>query len=110
MRYRAFVDLEDQIDAVLIELFYLRRHGGGETPGAAVDFNDPLHIGLHARRREHGARFGLQIFLDLVLLERFQAFKHDAVDDRVFNDANDQIGIFLHDLHVSKQTRREQSL
>src|SRR3546814_16983964 len=44
---RTFIDLEDQVDAVLLELDNLRLDRCGKAAGPPVDLLDALGIGLH---------------------------------------------------------------
>ncbi len=47
--FLAFVDLENQIDAVVRPFDDLRHNGDVEPPVAAVDVYDPFGVGLHRR-------------------------------------------------------------
>src|SRR5262249_28798403 len=50
-RGRAFVDLEDEVDAILRELHGLRLDLRGEAAGATIDLDDALNVGLHLGAR-----------------------------------------------------------
>ena len=64
-RRRALVDLEHQVDAVLRPLNDLGFDRRGEAPGSAVQFDDPLHVGLDTGAREHHARPDLHFLVQV---------------------------------------------
>ena len=91
----AFVDLEDEIDAALVELDDLGLDRGVVAAAAAIDRQDALDVGLHARAREDLARLGLHLVAQLVVLDLAVTLEGDAVDDRVLRHLHDQ-GRALH--------------
>ncbi len=77
----AFVDLEDQIDAIVRPLDDLRHDRDVETPVALIDFDDALDVGLHHRLRQRAALLRLDFLAELLVLEPVIAFEGNAVDD-----------------------------
>src|SRR5205814_10243368 len=55
-RHVAFVDLEDEVDAALLELDDLGLDRGVVAAAAAIDGEDTLDVGLHTRARKYLAR------------------------------------------------------
>jgi hypothetical protein len=93
-RFGAFVDLEDDIDAVLVELDDLRLDPGGVAALSAIELDDAGDVGAGARTREDLARCEPDLGNDLVVLEAAVAFEDDAVDDRILTDLeNDVTGL-----------------
>ena len=86
----AFVDLEDEIDAVVRQLDDLRIDRDVEAAAAAIDFDDALHVGLHRRPRQRAARLRLHFGLELLVLDLLVALEGDAVDDRVLDHGDDE--------------------
>ena len=87
----------------------------GSTDGvvaaaAAIDGQDALDVGLHARAGEDLARLGLHLVAQLVVLDLAVTLEGDAIDDRVLGHLHDQ-GRALHvDHDVREQAGREQRL
>ena len=106
----AFVDLEDEVDAALVELDDLGVDRRVVAAAAAIDGQDAFDVGLHARAREDLARLRLHLVAQLVVLDLAVTLEGDAVDDRVLGDLHDQ-GRALHvDHDVGEKAGREQRL
>src|SRR5262249_49536153 len=86
----AFVDLKDEIDAVVRELDDLGLDLHVETAAAAVDLDDARRVGLHNRTRQRPALLGLDFAFQLFILDLLIALKRNAVDHRIFDHADDQ--------------------
>ena len=84
LREVALVDLEDDIDAVLVELDDLGLDAGGEAALTTVKLKDAVDVRANGGAREDLTRRELDFRRDLVVLEALVALKNDAVDDRVF--------------------------
>ena len=107
----AFVDLEHDIDAVLVELDDLGLDARREAALAAIEFEDPVDVGANRAAGEDLPRRELDLRRDLVVLEALVALKDDAVDDRVFAHVDDQVaGLGAADRHVGEQLRRVEVL
>jgi hypothetical protein len=109
-RNRTFRDLENQIDAVLLQRLVLRLDLCSETARLAVELENTLHIVLHPRCRKDTARLGLDLFLELVFLERFVALENHAVDDRVLDNTDNEVIAKTIDGDICEKIGREQSL
>jgi hypothetical protein len=104
LRLRPLGDLEDDVDAVLLELDDLRLDPGGEAALAAVELDDPGDVGARLGAGEDLARRELDLGVDLLVLEPLVALEDDAVDDRVLADLDDDVaGIAAEDLDVGEQ-------
>ena len=77
---------------------------------AAVHFQHALNVGLYTGCREHAARRGLDFFAQLVVLEGAVALEDHAVDDRVFDDADNQVILATVNRHVGEQVGGEERL
>ena len=109
-RHGAFGNLKDEIDPVLRLLDDLRRHGRGKTARTAIDLDDALHIALHPAARENGARLGLDLVGDLLIIDGAVALENHPVDDRVFLHPHHHLGALVGDLHIREQAGCEQGL
>src|SRR6185503_12852893 len=89
-RPRPFVDLEDDVDAILVELDDLRLDAGAVAALAAVELDDPGNVGAGARAGEDLARRKPDLRRDLVVLDAPVALQDDAVDHRILADLDDQ--------------------
>ena len=107
---RPFVDGIDQVDAVLRALDDLRIDAGSELAVPAIEFDDALNIGLHFRAREDHARLELDFLLEVLRRDLAVALERDLVDDRILDHVHRQRGAVPADLHIRKQSRREQRL
>ena len=83
LRFRSFVDVENDIDAVLVELDDLGFDGCGEPALTLVKLDDPGNVGADFGARVDLARGKLDLGVDLLILEPLVAFEQDAVDDRI---------------------------
>ena len=83
---------------------------GVEIALLGVKVEDFLPIGLDHRRREHGARLGLDLGLDVVVAELLVALERDLVDQRVFRHVHDEHVALAAELHILEQAGGEQRL
>jgi len=67
--FAPLVDLEDDVDAVLVQPDHLRLDGRGEAALAAIKLDDPGDVGTCLGAREDLARREMDLGLDLVFLE-----------------------------------------
>ena len=110
LRLRAFVDFEDDIDAVLIQLDHFRLNGRGKAALAAVKLDDARDVGTRLGAREDLTRCKTDFRTDLVFLQALIAFQNDAVDHRVLTDLDRQRARIVANLDVCEQLGREQVL
>ena len=103
-----FGDLENHIDAVLVEHHHLRFDTGGEPALAFVQFDDARHIGADFGAGEDLARGQIDFGIDLVVFQAAIAFQHDAVDHRIFGDGNHHHAVCVGDREVGEQFGRGQ--
>jgi hypothetical protein len=87
---RPFVDLEDDVDAILLERDDLGFDGGGEAAVAPVEIKDALDVALHLGARIDDARLQLHFLLQRIVAELVIALEGDAVDDRILDDPDDE--------------------
>src|SRR6185437_7995485 len=106
----AFVDCEDQIDAVVRLVDHLGRDGHVIAARMAIDFHDSLRVGLHHRARQRAARLGLDFSGELLVLDLLVALEGDAVDDRVFDHGDDNSPAGPADLYILEQAGFDQRL
>ena len=107
---RAFIDFENQIDAVLVEFAHLRRHLRGEAAGAAIDFDDALHVGLRARgvNTERGRACTSSSRSSSSSVRMPSKMTRLMIGFSITDD--DEIAAALLDLHVGEQAGGEQRL
>ena len=108
--FRTLGDLEHQIDAVVRQIDDLRIDLDVEAAAAVIDFDDPLHVGLHGRPRQRPARLRLDFGFELLVLGFLIAFEGDAIDHRIFDHGDDQVTAGVTDLHVFEQAGGDQRL
>ena len=108
--YRTLVDLEHQIDAILRQLYDLRLDGRGKPAAAAVNFDQALHVVLHARPGVDDARAELHLRLQHLVVDPPVALEGEPIDDRVFDDRDDQQVDLAADLDVREKAGGEQIL
>ena len=102
--FRALVDLEDDVDAVLVQLDQLGRDGGRDTAGQAVQLDDLADVLLHPGAGVDAARTQGHFLAQLGLGDGAVPLEHDLVDDRVLDDLDDQVPVRLNaKLDVSEQ-------
>src|SRR5690606_7232648 len=106
LRLGAFVDLENDVDAVLLELDALRLNRGGEAALALVELDNARNVGTNLRTGEDLARPEADFRKDLVALDPPVALQDDTVDDRVFLDLDGHIAIVVADADVGEQLGR----
>ena len=91
-------------------LMILGSTDGVVATAAAIDGQDALDVGLHARARVDLARLRLHFVAQLVVVDLAVSLEGDAIDDRILRDLHDQ-GRALHlDHDVGEQAGREQRL
>ena len=103
-RLVAFVDFEDEVDAAVSALDDLGFDPHIEAAAAAIDFDDPLHVGLHGGARQRPARFRLDFGAQRLVLDLLVALERDAADDRVFHHRHHQPVADQIDPHVLEKT------
>ena len=106
----AFPDFEDQVDAIVRPLDDLRHDLHVEAAVAVIDLDDARDVGLHHRPGQRAARFRLDFLLKLLVLELAIALERDAVDDRGFDDGDNQAAAGLRNADVLKQARAVERL
>ena len=106
----AFVDLEDEIDAALLELDDLRLDRRVVPTAAAVDRQDTLDVRLDPCPGEHLAGPGLYLVAQLVVVDLVVTLEDDAIDDRIFRHLDHQGGSLHVDDDVRIKSRSEQGL
>jgi hypothetical protein len=105
-----FVDLKNEIDAILFELNDLRFDRCRETPATSIHLENALHIVLYPRPGKDDAGSQLNFGLENLCPNLSVAFEGQSIDHRVFNDIDDQTGAFAAYRHIGKQTGREECL
>ena len=78
--------------------------------GVAIDFGDPLGVGLHHRTRQRAARLGLDFRRELLVLDLLVALEGNAADHRIFDHGHHQAAAGLVDLDVLEQAGFDQRL
>src|SRR6516225_9255644 len=86
----SFVDLEYEIDSVFRELDYLGFHGCPKPSAPTVEIEDAFDIVLDPSARVNHAGAQLYFGAEVFLVELVVALKRYAVDDRIFDDFDDQ--------------------
>ena len=104
------MDLEDQVHAILGQLDDLGNDARRETAAAAVDFDDPKHVALHARTRVHHAGTQGDFVAQDIVFDSKITFERDPVDDRVLDDLHHDPISVPPQYHVGEQTGFEQTL
>ena len=87
---RAFIDLENQIDAILGQFDDLGLDRRRKAAIAAVQLEDSADRVLHPRARVNHARAKLDLRLQHVVLEPTIAFECNTVDDRILGHRDHQ--------------------
>src|SRR3546814_2595132 len=105
---RTLIDLEDEVDAVLVEFDDLGLDGGRKPALAAIQLDDAGDVGADLGTGEDLARGEANFRRDLVVLEPLIALQDDAVDDRVLADLDRERALVVADLDVSEQFRSEE--
>ena len=99
----AFLDFENQIDAIVRPLDDFRHHLYVEAPVAVIDLDDALNVGLHRRARQRTAGFRLDFLLELLVLDLAVALEGEPIDDRRFDHRHDEPAARLGDADVLEQ-------
>ena len=81
-----FLDLEDEIDPVVLELDGFRHDPRLEIAAQAIKRDDALDVALHEGAPQRAALLGLQILLEIGVLDLVVALEGDADDGRVLDD------------------------
>src|SRR5262249_9789035 len=103
-------DLEDQIDAIVRQIDDNRIDANVVTAAAPVHLHDALHVRLHDRTRQSAALLGLDLELELLVLDLAVAFESDAIDDRVLHHGHDDPPAGHLDSDILKQTGGDEGL
>ncbi len=106
----AFLDREDQVDAVVRLLDDFGNHSHVVAAGVTINVGDPLCVGLNHRTRQRSARLRLNLAGKLFVLDLLVAFENHAADDRVFDHRHDDPPARLVDFHVLEQAGLDQAL
>ena len=101
----AFLDFENQIDAIVRPFDDFRHHLYIEAPVAVIDLEDTRDVGLHCRARQRTARFGLDFLLELLVLDLGITLEGEPIDDRRFDHRYDEPAARLGDADVLEQAR-----
>ena len=109
-RARALIDLEDQVDAILIELDDLGIDRRAEAAVPAIQLLNTLDVVLDPGPGVDHAGPQLQLALELVFLELAVTLEGDPVDDRVLGDLDHQGIALAAQHHVGKEPGLEQFL
>src|SRR5579884_3961521 len=104
------MDLEDKVDAVLGKLDDLGIDAGRKVPVTAIEIEDAPHVAEHP-----GAGIDLTGPLfdlggELLVGERMIALEGDAIDDRVFDDLDDEGVADALQFNVGEEAGGEQRL
>ncbi len=103
-RLRAFIDLEHDVDAVLLQLNQLRRDRRRNPARQPVQLNQLADIFLDTGAGIDAARTDRDLLAQLGLGDRAVPLEHHLVDDRVFDDIDDQVAVLGHaQLNVGEQ-------
>src|SRR5579862_133993 len=100
----AFLDREDQIDAIVRTLDNLGHHGNVEATAALIDLDDALGVGLHLGSRQRVALARLNLFLELFVLQTAIAFEGQPIDDGRFHDGHDDASARAGNVHVLEKS------
>ncbi len=99
----AFVDLENQVDAVVRPVDNFRGDLDVEAAVALINLDDALGVGLHRSARQRAALLGLDLLRQLLILDAVIAFEVDPVDDRSLDHCHNELAAGLVDLDVFEQ-------
>ena len=99
----AFPDFENEVDAIVRPLDDFGHHLNVEAAVAVIDLDDARDVGLHHRLRQRAARFRLDFLLKLLVLELAVALEGEPVDDRRFDDGDNQAAAGLRNADVLEQ-------
>src|SRR3954469_6173607 len=81
----ALFDLENEVNAAVRQFDNLWIDGDVEAATATINLDDPLYVGLHLRTRQRTALLGLNLKLELLVLDAAVAFERNAIDDRTLH-------------------------
>ncbi len=107
-RLGAFADLENEIDAVVIQLDDLRIDLGRIVSLAAVDVQDLLHVGVGPRACVEAARLELRLFRKRIGGNLLGALERHPVDELRLGDLDDNRASVELDAGIAKQPGPEQ--
>jgi hypothetical protein len=81
-----------------------------EAAAAAIDLDHARGVGLHHRARERAALLGLNLGLELLVLDLLVALERDAVDHRVLDHGDGQAPARHRGTNILEQAGRKQRL
>ena len=99
----AFLDFENQVDAVVRPVDDFRHHLHVEASVAVIDLDDAGDVGLHHRLRQRAAGLRLDFLLELLVLDLRVALEGEPVDDRGLHHGHNQPAARLRNPDVLKQ-------
>ncbi len=107
---RAFIDLEDNVDAAIGEIDDSVGDIGGGLAGTTIEILDALDVRIDDRLVERPMCFRLDFAGELIGLDLAVALEGDTVDQVVLFDADDDLTADMADLNVGEQTCRVEIL
>ena len=105
-----FRDLEDHVDAVVVEINDLGVHLGCVHALAAVEGQNALDVSLHTRARINSARLELDFGCQSVVLDLLVPLKGHAAHDGILHHDDDDGRPLPPDADILKQAGGEQGL
>ena len=106
--FRAFGNLEHQINAVLRQLDHLGLDLRRKAPRAPIKFQNALHVGAHLGAGVDGARLDPHFLAEFFIIKLLVAFKGQPVDDGILHHIDSQHRIAAGNGHVGKKAGGEQ--
>jgi hypothetical protein len=101
--FLAFVDLENEIHAIVRELDDLRHHAHVVAPVAPILLDDALGVRLHDRAGQRATNLRLNLAEELLVLGFDVPLECDPVDDRIFDNRHIQPTAGLTDADILEQ-------
>ena len=98
-----FLDLEDEIDPVVLDPDGFRHDAGLEIAAQAIERGYAFDVALHEGAPQRAAFLGLQILLEIGVLELVVALEGDADEGRVLDDRYKHGIAVVRDFHVLEQ-------
>src|SRR5262249_27122467 len=105
--FRAFADLEDKIDPVVIKFDDLSVDLGRVVALPPIDIENALNVRLNTCTRIQGAWFELDFLAEGIGFNLGVPFKGYAIDNRVLNHRDDHHAPLKIDMHVLEKTGPE---
>ena len=109
-KFIAFLDLEDEGDALILGPDGFRVDPHREVAALAVKLDDVRDIVVDDGARKRSARFRLQHLLEIVALELLVALEHNSVDGRIFHDRDEDAAAVPRKFYVQEKTRGVEAL